>query len=475
MTTREQAILATLIAYKVLMIGIGVASSRKTKDGADFFLGGRELGPFVAALSASASSSSVWTLLGVSGAAYAWGVGAFWLFPACVGGFVLNWYVLGPRLRRLSCKEGSLTVSEVLAGPSGTPHRRTVGRLCSAIIVLSLATYVATQFQGAGKTFNEVFGLSFVSSVLIGAVIVVFYTMMGGFWAVSLTDSIQGLLMLLTSVALPLMALNQVGGPGEMWAGIQAVEQTGFASWTKGMAAPAAIGFVLGTLGIGLGYPGQPHVVTRFMALRDEESVRQGRLIAIGWGVAVYAGMLTVGWCGRILFPLLDDPELVFITTTKELFPPVVAGVMIAAVISAIMSTADSQLLVLVSSLTHDLDLDNPDKGGLVARSRVVILVVSSASVLAAIFGPPQIFGFVLFAWSAMGAAFGPLLLVTVLKGRVSPQATIAALSSGFILSVLAYSIPLTKGGLAERLFPWLLAFALAWQGAQAKAGSDPT
>lgn len=468
--TREQAIFVTLVIYKIVLLGIGFYASKKTKDGTDFFLGGRTLGPTVAALSASASSSSVWTLLGVSGAAYSLGLSAVWLFPACVGGFVINWFFLGPGLRRLSAREESLTVSEVLAGPPGSPLRKTIGRLCSIIILLSLATYVATQFQGAGKTFSEIFGLNKVESILIGASIVVIYTMLGGFWAVSLTDSLQGFLMMATSVALPIAALYAVGGPSGLWDGMLEVDAPGFTSLLGQAGGAVGVGFVLGLLGIGLGYPGQPHVVNRFMAIKDEKAMTQGRIIAMAWGVIVYSGMLIVGWCGRVLFPALQDKEVVFLTTTTELFHPVVAGVMIAAVVSAIMSTADSQLLVLVSSLTHDLDLDGDSGIDLVKRSRLVILVVSACSVLAAIYGPKEIFGFVLFAWTAMGAAFGPLLLITVLKGRVKPRPTVAALLTGFSLSVLAYSFPATKGGVIERVCPWLIALAIAWLGSIGKA-----
>ncbi|MCA9778273.1 MAG: sodium/proline symporter [Candidatus Eremiobacteraeota bacterium] len=455
--------MVTLIIYKIVLLGIGFFASGKTKDGTDFFLGGRSLGPTVAALSASASSSSAWTLLGVSGAAYAGGLSAAWIFPACVGGFLINWCLLGPGLRRESAGSDALTVSEVLAGPPGTPQRHAVSSLGSFIVVVSLATYVATQFQGAGKTFSEVFGLSTTESILIGAGIVVIYTMMGGFWAVSLTDSLQGFLMMGTSLLLPIAALYQVGGPGELWSRMQAIE--GFSSLGTGGGFFASLGFVAGLLGIGLGYPGQPHVVNRFMALKDEESMARGRTIAIGWAVVVYAGMLVLGWCGRILYPGLPDKEVVFLSATTALFPPVVAGIMIAAVLSAIMSTADSQLLVLVSSLTHDINLDGEKDERLLAKSRAVILLVSAFSVMVALYGPKEIFNFVLFAWSAMGAAFGPLLLVTVLRGRVNSQATIAAMSLGFVLSVAFYLIPATKGGFIERVLPWCIALGVAVAG----------
>jgi sodium/proline symporter len=465
--SQQTAILITLIVYKIVLLGIGFLASGKTKDGTDFFLGGRTMGPTVAALSASASSSSAWTLLGVSGAAYAGGLSAAWIFPACVGGFLINWCLLGPGLRRESAEADSLTVSEVLAGPPGTPQRKIISGLGSFVIVVSLATYVATQFQGAGKTFSEVFGLGTTESVLIGASIVVIYTMMGGFWAVSLTDSLQGFLMMGTSILLPLAALMKVGGPGELWAAMQQIAD--FTSLGKGGTFFASLGFVAGLLGIGLGYPGQPHVVNRFMALKDEKSMARGRVIAISWAVVVYSGMLVLGWCGRVLFPALPDKEVVFLTATTALFPPVIAGIMIAAVVSAIMSTADSQLLVLVSSLTHDINLDGEKDEKLLAKSRVVIVVVSAISVMVALYGPQEIFKFVLFAWSAMGAAFGPLLLVTVLKGRVNPTATMAAMSLGFVMSVTFYSIPATKGGFIERVLPWCVAFVIAWIGSTRK------
>ncbi len=463
--SREQSILATLVLYKIVLLGIGLATRSKATDGAGFFLGGRTLGPWVSALSASASSSSVWTLLGVSGAAYAMGLSALWIGPACWLGFLINWSYLGPRLRRESFKTGALTVTELLAGEATGRSRLAIFRAGSVIVVLSLATYVATQFQGAGKMFQETFGLGFAPSVLLGASIVVLYTVMGGFLAVSITDSLQGFLMGLTSVALPLAAWLAVGGSTGLWQGLQSVEQEGFLSLTGGLAPMAGLGFVAGLLGIGLGYPGQPHVVNRFMAIKDETSLVVGRRIALIWAFCVYAGMLLLGLCGRVLFPDLVDKEVVFVTATTELFPPILAGIMLAAVLSAIMSTADSQLLVVVSSLTHDWNGGRDSGAGLVVRSRWVILAVSAGSVLAALYGPPEIFSFVLFAWSALGAAFGPALLVRVGRGPIPGGVVLTAMISGFALSVSAYLHPGFQGGMAERILPFLVALTICWWG----------
>ena len=462
--THEQAVLATLVAYTVVLVAIGLLARRRTRDGLDFFLGGRQLGPTVAAISSSASSSSAWTLLGVSGAAYGWGLGALWLFPACVGGFVLNWTVVAPALRRLSHDTGAVTITELLAGPEGRSGRRAIAVVASAIILLSLGAYVAAQFQAAGKTFSETFGLSLTGSILIGAAVVVAYTMLGGFWAVSLTDTLQGLLMVATSVLLPLVALIAVGGPVGLVEGLRNVPGTDYLSLMRGLPFAAGIGFVLGLLGIGIGYPGQPHVVNRYMALKQGHSIlRRARVISIGWAVVVYAGMLLLGLCGRVLYPDLADPEVVLIVAANGLLPTVVAGMMIAAVLSAIMSTADSQLLVAASSITHDLELGRAGSWSLLSRSRVVVLFLSVGAVGAALYGSQEIFSRVLFAWAAIGSAFAPLILLTVWRRPLSVPATLAAMTTGFLLSVAAYSLPASNWkDVFEHIVPWALAFVLA-------------
>ncbi len=465
------AILTTLIVYKLVLIAIGVYTSRRTRSAEDFFLGGRGLGPWVAALSASASSSSAWTLLGVSGYAYQRGLSALWIAPACVGGFALNWFLLAPRLRALSRETGALTVTDVLAGPRRSAGPRWVARVASAIVLLSLITYVAAQFQGAGKTFHEVFGLSAGSSVLLGAGVIVLYTLLGGFWAVSVTDTLQGVVMVAAALALPIAGLVLVGGIDGLGAAVAAVDAPGYASVTQGLGPAASVGLVIGLLGIGLGYPGQPHVVNRFMATRDEAAIRRGRVIAMTWATVTYLGMIVVGLCARALPQLapVADKEVAFYGLVSEAFPPVIAGVMIAAVLSATMSTADSQLLVAASSVSHDLragEGQGRDAGAL-RRSRAVVVLLSVASVAVALYGNQEIFSHVLFAWTAMGAAFGPVLLVRVLVGALAPAWTLASMLSGFSLAVIAYSIPQTSGTAWERVAPVVVALVIALVGAR--------
>ncbi len=477
--TRNTAILATLIVYKLVLVAIGFWAARRTRSAEDYYLGGRGLGPWVAALSASASSSSAWTLLGVSGFAWASGVSAIWLFPACVGGFVINWYLLAPRLQLLAGRRGAITVTEVLAGPRGTPHRAAVMAVGSGVVLLFLTLYVASQFQGAGKTFAEVFEMDPIVAVLVGSAIVVAYTLIGGFWAVSVTDTLQGLIMAATSLVLPVAALAAVGGFGELFGGLSAVPVEGFANPFQNFGFVSGVGFVLGLMGIGLGYPGQPHVVNRFMALRrGAHEIRVARAVALAWAAMVYAGMILLGLCGRLLLPALADREVVFLAAADTLFPPVVAGVMVAAVLSAIMSTADSQLLVAASALTQDLGVAGDDSRATLRWSRVVVLALSVFAVLAALFGPKQIFSPVLVAWSALGAVFGPLLLVTVFRGPVPPRQTLLAMVTGLLLVVLGalgsrYLVGgSTWGPVLERVLPFAAALAVAMWPATKRSSS---
>ncbi len=477
--TREQGVFATLIAYKLALVAIGALARGRNKDAADYFLGGRALGPLVAAISASASSSSAWTLLGVSGFAYGFGLSAIWIFPACVGGFAINWYILAPALRRYAPAGRALTITEIVAGPTGRPGQRSVTVVASLVVLVFMTSYVASQFQGAGKAFNETFGWSIESSVLIGSAIVVFYTLLGGFWAVSISDTLQGLAMAVTSVALPGLAIAAVGGPSGLAGGMSAVAMDGYFDPLNGLGVTGGFGFVLGLFGIGLGYPGQPHVVNRFIALREGEGqLRRARAIAMVWAVIVYSGMLTLGWCGRILYPHLADSEVVFITAANALCHPILAGVMIAAVLSAIMSTADSQLLVAASSVTYDMPARRPDAKALLSGSRKVVLILSATATVAAIYGPREIFSPVLVAFAAMGAAFGPVLLVTVFGKPLSPRRTLAAMLTGLGLTIAGAAYRALGAGAwgaaSERVLPVMVALAIClWPGGGADVDSD--
>ena len=459
------SVFLTLVFYNAILIGVGLWAKGRNENVADFYLAGRSLGPWIAAISASASSSSAWTLLGVSGAAYAWGLPALWLFPVTVGGFLINWVWVAPRLKRLAREEGAVTLSAVVAPIGLGESRRLVLRVAAVIIVFCFVFYVASQFEAAGKAFESTFALSKQTSILIGAGIVLAYTLLGGFWAVSVTDSVQGVLMFFAAIVLPAVALTAVGGFDTLITGLNSIGDSG--SPTASLSVLMTVFFVLGLFGITIGYPGQPHVVNRYMALKDEKSLRQGRVIAITWAVIVYAGMLLVGFSARVLFSDLGDSEQVLFKVAGDLLPPVVAGVMLAAVLSAIMSTADSQLLVASSAISYDWNLADGKIDSGLGKSRITVVVVLILATILALVWRADIFSRVLFAWSSLGSAFGPILILRLMGRSISARATLAAMLSGFGLTVLISWLPNMPGDFAERIVPFVIALSIAAGGSR--------
>jgi len=452
------------------MLAIGVWASRRTQDSTDFYLGGRRLGAIVAALSQAASASSAWTLLGVSGAAFLWGLSAAWIWLAVILGYAFNWFWVAPRLRRLSIDRGCTTLTQVLADDVGERLRGRIVASASVIVLVSFVFYVAAQLQAAGHTFGAGFDLPVDASILLGATLIVAYTLMGGFWAASVSDCVQGALMVAAAVAVPLLGVTAAGGWDQLWFGLVALgpQTTDILGGRDGIVAAA---FVLGVLGIGLGNPGQPHVVNRFMALRDEGAMKRARWISLGWIAFVLAGMLVTGWCAKVLFTGLDDGEQAFFEVANRLLPPAFAAVTVVAVLSAIMSTTDSQLLVAASSVTVDLRARTA-LSSLVA-SRLTVLAFSVLATLLALYAPQSIFDRVLFAWNAMGAAFGPLLIIRLAGKRVRPGSTLGAMWSGFLLTVVFHVLPDSSGDFLERIVPFVFAMGVALSGGERRRNPD--
>ena len=464
--TRSAAVLATLAVYIGIMALAAFWAAFRTRDKDDFFLGGRALGPWIAALSASASSSSAWTLLGVSGAAYAWGLKAIWLLPSILLGYAVNWFWVGPRLQRSGHESGALTLTEWLVEGQDPGAARSNARLATLIVLVSFLFYVAAQLNAAGHAFSVSLNIDPLLAVSLGAAVVLVYTLSGGFWAVSATDSVQGLVMLGVSLMLPVLGLLLVGGFDGLLDGLdQSI--SGGAALAGDLPVLLAVAFVVGIFGIGLGYPGQPHVVNRYLALRDVRALRRARWIAIVWISVVLTGMLLLGWSARVLFgDSIDNPEQSMFEFAFRLLAPAMAGVVVAAVLSAIMSTADSQLLVAASSLAHDWNLPQRGSTGLLLIRSVVCAVTLIALALA-VFLPEPIFSRVLFAWHALGSAFGPLVILRVLGRQIEPRAMFLAMAVGFGGTVVLHWLPDTSGDWAERLLPLLLCATVAGWGSR--------
>jgi SSS family solute:Na+ symporter len=434
--------LASLAAYFVLMIAIGVYAWAKTRgDSEGYLLAGRNLSPAVTALSAGASDMSGWLLLGLPGALYAGGLVEAWIAIGLTVGAALNWIIVAPRLREQTERLGNaLTIPQFLA--NRFPESGTMLRVISAIIIVGFFTvYTASGMVGGGKLFATAFGgalpvtglSDYMLGIVITAGIVLVYTMIGGFLAVSLTDFVQGMIMMVALVVMPLVIL--FGTEASAAINVAAVPQDGFLSLTQG----ATVIGVISAVTWGLGYFGQPHIIVRFMAIDRVENVPRAGVIGMGWMVISLVGAVAVGLAGRAYAEstglVVDDPETIFILLAQLLFHPAVTGFLYAALLAAIMSTIASQLLVSSSSLTEDFYRlflrRNATEREVVNVGRISVALVAGAAMVIAADPESQVLGLVSNAWAGFGAAFGPLILLALLWDRMTGAGAVAGLVTG--------------------------------------------
>lgn len=453
--------LITLLVYSAILFGVGLWAAQRAKSQEDFLLGGRNLGPWVAGLAYAASSSSAWVLLGFSGFVFAAGPSALWMVPGIIAGYAAVWLWAGGVLQSASRDEGQLTLTEFMIQHAHPGSARLIRIVASVLIAICFSFYVAGQFQGAGTAINDLFETGFVPGVVIGALIILAYVFLGGFMAVSLTDTIQGLLMAFVAVLLPALAFFEAGGLAGLGQAMASAPD-GYDSAFGHRAGWAATGFVLGLTATGFGALGQPHLVAWIMATRDTGARVKGAIVAMSWATLVFAGMAVLGLSGRAILGGGAAPESVFFTLAEDLLPAIFAGVVAAATLSAIMSTVDSQLLVAGGAVSHDLGLGKAFGGREVLVSRLAIVAVCVAAILLTLLAPSSIFQRILFAWVALGAAFGPIVVARTLGLQPRGRTVLAGMVSGFALAV-AYEvgwIDAGPGGMWKTIAPWIGAFA---------------
>jgi sodium/proline symporter len=480
----DTLILAIVVIYMAVLLGIGAAAARVTRSPVDFFLAGRSLGSWVTAISSTAASESGWVVLGAVGMAYTYGVSALWFAPGCLMGYWINLYLLAPRLRREAARTGALTVPDLLAARFSDPAH--LVRLIGVVVIfLSLGAYVAAQMTATGKAMQAILGVSYTKGIIAGGAIIVIYTLIGGFRAVAWTDFFQGTVMVAALVAMPLLVIAAIGGYGPMLHALADIDPS-LVTVTGNRTGFVLFGFLAGLVGIGLGYPGQPHVITRYMAAASDEKIRRSQVIAMVWGVLVFYGAGFLGLGGRILMPALAQPggdaEQLFPLLARSLLPPLVAGVMLAAVLSAIMSTVSSQLLVAASAVSRDLvervfGLARSGRGSVLA-GRVAVLVLGGAGIAVALQQVRVVFWFVLFAWSGLGAAFGPVLLLALWTNLLTRTGAIAGMITGFAVTVVWKTSGLSERVIYELVPAFLLAtvaaLVVSWLDRRFEARTSP-
>lgn len=435
---------ATFIIYICLMMFIGYLAWRRTKNLSDYILGGRRLGSWVTAMSASASDMSGWLLLGLPGYAYAAGMEAGWIALGLLVGTYFNWRLVAARLRHYSVIAGdSQTLPEFFENRFHDETR--LLRTVSAIfILLFFLFYTSSGLVAGGKLFNAVFDLPYHWAVTAGALVIVIYTFFGGFLAVSWTDLFQGLLMALALLIVPLIAIPGLGGWGATLSSVSETNPALLNALTNVKNEPLGLLAIISLMAWGLGYFGQPHILARFKAIRSVTEIPAARRIAVSWVsitliCAVLVGLVGIGYLEQ---PLQGaDTEKVFILLVDALFHPVVAGLCLAAILAAIMSTADSQLLVSAAALTSDLYKPffrrAASEQELIWTGRVAVLVIAMIGLVLAWDPERKILDLVAYAWAGFGAAFGPTLILSLYWRRMNRYGALAGIIVGGLTVVI--------------------------------------
>ncbi len=452
----DQTALWSFIGYLVLIIGIGIYAARFSSRGiTHFFIGGRKMGMLVVAMSAVVSGRSAWLLLGVTGMSFEIGFSALW---AVLGYTLVEFFLFffyAPRIRRFSESRDCITVPDFFA-ERFNDRDGSLRAVVVLIIIVFMIAYVSAQFVAGGKAFSSSFHITETQGILLTTVIVLFYTMVGGFLAVSLTDTIQGLFMVVALLVLPIMAILHLGGFGLFFQQASALSDGQFFN-------PLALGFgaLIGFLGIGLGSPGNPHIIARYMSIKDPARLKAVAMVGTSANVLMGLGAIITGMVGRLYFPDVSllpgaDQENLYPVLASHHLHPVLFGVVIASIFAAIMSTADSQLLVAASSVVRDVyeklihrDRELPQKR-LVLLSRLVVVVLVLISLLLGLMAEQLVFWLVLFAWAGLGAAFGPTSILALFWKGATRAGMIAGMLSGAVTVILWIRIPALSGLMYE-------------------------
>jgi sodium/proline symporter len=454
MTTSQICIIAVIVLYLTCVLVIGVKFSRSNKTTEDYYLGGRKLGPLVTAMSAEASDMSSWLLLGIPGLAYATGFAdPFWTSLGLALGTYFNWLIVAKKLRRYSQINNSATIPSFFSNRFGD-DKNILSFISAIVIIVFFVPYTASGFSACGKLFNKLFGVKYTTSMIIFAIVIVSYTALGGFLAASTSDLIQSVIMTIALGTILFYGASQAGGWGAVFENARSL--AGYFDLNNmhsaGGASPYNLLTKISTLAWGLGYFGMPHILLRFMAIEKEEKLTLSRRIATIWVVIAMFSAIIIGFVANAMsangsIEALDDPETAIIAissllSTHGVFTACVAGLILAGILAATMSTADSQLLAAASSASDDIfnkiiagkNGDRAEKSGknnsmIVARCAVIIMSVIALFI--ARNPDSSVFQIVSFAWAGFGAAFGPLMLCALFWKRTNKYGALAGMVSG--------------------------------------------
>jgi sodium/proline symporter len=466
--TNSSAIIAAMLLYMAICLFLGFIAYRRTSNLGDYILGGRSLGSFVTAFSAQATDMSGWLLMGLPGLAYASGFDSMWLLLGLAVGTYLNWRLVAARLRVATEKYGnSLTLPDYFEHRFAD-HTRVLRTLSAAFILVFFVFYTSSGFVAAGKLFEALFGLPYLQAMFWGTIVMLAYTFFGGFLAVSWSDVLQGTLMFVALVLVAALGISLVGGVGETWSRLNALDAELLDPFIADEGKALGWVGIASLVGWGLGYAGQPHILARFMAAESAESITVARRVAMVWVIIVMGAAVIVGLTGLLVLPTKltgGDTEKVFITMATQFFHPAVAGICLAGVMAAIMSTAAAQLLVASSAFAQDLykGLARRDAGSgeLLWVGRFAVLGIAALAFWFARNPDSKVLDLVAWAWAGFGAAFGPAIILSLYWPRMTRAGAFAGIFVGGLVAV--FWKQLAGFGSFFQLYELVPGFVLSW------------
>lgn len=426
--------LATIIVYLLLVLIIGNISKRySTKSEAGFYLGDRKFGPFTSAISAGATDSSGWQFIGAAGFAYTFGISAMWMLPGLVMGYLFNWVFIAPRLNKYAIENNVQNLSDYWE-KRFEDKSRLLKRTSGVIISVFFIAYMASQLSAAGITFNAILDLGYGTSIILSVSFVLAYTVLGGYTSIIWTDFIQGIVMLGTLLVVPIAMILSMGGFVDFFQTVKDIDPI-LTSYTGGEVGAAAFGMIIGLLGIGLAYPGQPQLLQRFVTAKDGRAIHNGTYVSMVWVLVVVTGSNLIGLIGRVVMPGLENPEYVFPNMAMSLFPPVIGGIIVAAIFAAIQSTYSSQMMVATQSVASDIIKTTTKKAYSenqnVIIARVVMIALSVLATSIALFELESVFSLTLYAFAGLASSFGPLMVLSFTKKNITTQGAFSGMVIG--------------------------------------------
>jgi sodium/proline symporter len=467
--------LATFVLYLLILVGTGVFAYFRSRSYADYALAGRSMNRWVTAISAEASDMSSWLLMGLPGMAFVTGMGSVWVIIGILFGTLFNWTVIAERLRRITAHFGSLTLTSYLEERLG--DRSGLLRYSSGIaVIVFFMINVAAEIVGSGKLFNAAFGYDYNVGIWVGAIVVLIYTFLGGFMAVAWTNLIQGIMMVVTLLLVPIGVLGALGGWGHMLTKLGATDINLLHHFAGNQGFLPIFGLIVGGVAIGIGYPGQPHILANFMAAKDAKEIRMSTLIAMVWVALSMYGAVIIGMAARAFFGMVEDPETVIIMLSERLYPSAIVGFVSAAVVAAILSSVGAYLIVASAAAAENIYQSavkrHVSDRELILVNRIALVLITLGAVIMAQSGG-LVFELALYAWGGLAASFGPPVILSLYWKRLNRQGAFAGIVVGLLTIIIWYNT-----GLSDYLYELVPGFFLSllatWLVSEMTGGPTP-